>query len=268
MTTDDFTDRPTCDARRLPVEIDAASERADIILDRPPLNVIAMPQRDQLRRGVRGARRRRARARDRAARDRRAFFQRRQHQGLPRSVARARLEARLEHRRAGALLEAGDRRQSRLLLRRRVRTVARLRFPHRVGDLPLCAAGAEARADPRLGRLGAAAEDGRHRPHQGHRDALAPHTGASRPTSGASSPNAWPMPSSKPRPTRSSRSCATFSPLAQRTAKKLLNDTEERDAVDRDRTRRALLQPAAQSDDFREGVEAFHAKRPAKFKGT
>jgi 2-oxoglutaroyl-CoA hydrolase len=31
------------------VEIDAARERADIILDRPPLNVISMPQRDQLR---------------------------------------------------------------------------------------------------------------------------------------------------------------------------------------------------------------------------
>ncbi len=31
------------------VEIDAAKERADIILDRPPLNVIEMPQRDQLR---------------------------------------------------------------------------------------------------------------------------------------------------------------------------------------------------------------------------
>jgi 2-oxoglutaroyl-CoA hydrolase len=31
------------------VEIDAARERADIILDRPPLNVITMPQRDQLR---------------------------------------------------------------------------------------------------------------------------------------------------------------------------------------------------------------------------
>ncbi len=31
------------------VEIDAAKERADIILDRPPLNVITMPQRDQLR---------------------------------------------------------------------------------------------------------------------------------------------------------------------------------------------------------------------------
>lgn len=31
------------------VELDVASERADIILDRPPLNVIAMPQREQLR---------------------------------------------------------------------------------------------------------------------------------------------------------------------------------------------------------------------------
>jgi 2-oxoglutaroyl-CoA hydrolase len=31
------------------VEVDAARERADIILDRPPLNVIVMPQRDQLR---------------------------------------------------------------------------------------------------------------------------------------------------------------------------------------------------------------------------
>ena len=31
------------------VEIDPGRERADIILDRPPLNVIEMPQRDQLR---------------------------------------------------------------------------------------------------------------------------------------------------------------------------------------------------------------------------
>src|SRR5262245_25952096 len=31
------------------VEIDTAKERADVILDRPPLNVIEMPQRDQLR---------------------------------------------------------------------------------------------------------------------------------------------------------------------------------------------------------------------------
>ncbi len=31
------------------VEIDPARERADVILDRPPLNIVSMPQRDQLR---------------------------------------------------------------------------------------------------------------------------------------------------------------------------------------------------------------------------
>src|ERR1700741_1876463 len=35
----------------LRVEIDEARERADVILDRPPLNVVSMPQRDQLRMG-------------------------------------------------------------------------------------------------------------------------------------------------------------------------------------------------------------------------
>ena len=31
------------------IEIDEKRGRADIILDRPPLNVVSMPQRDQLR---------------------------------------------------------------------------------------------------------------------------------------------------------------------------------------------------------------------------
>src|SRR5436853_5283941 len=31
------------------VEIDAGHERADVILDRPPFNIVSMPQRDQLR---------------------------------------------------------------------------------------------------------------------------------------------------------------------------------------------------------------------------
>ncbi|MGE0338692.1 MAG: enoyl-CoA hydratase/isomerase family protein, partial [Xanthobacteraceae bacterium] len=31
------------------VEVDPAQERADIILDRPPFNIVSMPQRDQLR---------------------------------------------------------------------------------------------------------------------------------------------------------------------------------------------------------------------------
>ncbi len=53
---------------------------------------------------------------------------------LPGSASRNGLQARVEHRRARALLEARDRREPRLLLRCRLRTVARLRLPHRLGN--------------------------------------------------------------------------------------------------------------------------------------
>jgi 2-oxoglutaroyl-CoA hydrolase len=60
----------------------------------------------------------------------------------------------------------------------------------------------------------------------------------------------------------------TFSPLAQRTAKKLLNDTEESTLSVAIELEGHCYSRLRQSDDFREGVEAFHAKRPAKFRGT
>jgi 2-oxoglutaroyl-CoA hydrolase len=59
----------------------------------------------------------------------------------------------------------------------------------------------------------------------------------------------------------------TFSPLAQRTAKKLLNDTEEATLSIAIELEGHCYSRLRQSDDFREGVEAFHAKRPAKFRG-
>jgi len=59
-----------------------------------------------------------------------------------------------------------------------------------------------------------------------------------------------------------------FSPLAQRTAKKLLNDTEDAMLTTAIELEGHCYSRLRQSDDFREGVEAFHAKRPAKFRGS
>jgi 2-oxoglutaroyl-CoA hydrolase len=60
----------------------------------------------------------------------------------------------------------------------------------------------------------------------------------------------------------------SFSPIAQRTAKKLLNDTEDATLTIAIELEGHCYSRLRQSDDFREGVEAFHAKRPAKFRGT
>jgi 2-oxoglutaroyl-CoA hydrolase len=60
----------------------------------------------------------------------------------------------------------------------------------------------------------------------------------------------------------------SFSPLAQRTAKKLLNDTEDATLSVAIELEGHCYSRLRQSDDFREGVEAFHAKRPPKFVGT
>jgi 2-oxoglutaroyl-CoA hydrolase len=59
-----------------------------------------------------------------------------------------------------------------------------------------------------------------------------------------------------------------FSPLAQRTAKALLNATENTDLEAAIELEGHCYSRLRQSDDFREGVEAFHQKRKAVFRGT
>jgi 2-oxoglutaroyl-CoA hydrolase len=58
-----------------------------------------------------------------------------------------------------------------------------------------------------------------------------------------------------------------FAPLAQRTAKKLLNDTEDSTLTIAIELEGHGYSRLRQSDDFKEGVEAFNSKRPPKFVG-
>jgi 2-oxoglutaroyl-CoA hydrolase len=59
-----------------------------------------------------------------------------------------------------------------------------------------------------------------------------------------------------------------YSPLAQRTAKTLLNQSEETNLEAAIELEGHCYSRLRQSDDFREGVEAFHAKRKAVFRGS
>jgi len=59
----------------------------------------------------------------------------------------------------------------------------------------------------------------------------------------------------------------SFSPIAQRTAKKLLNDTEDSTLSIAIELEGHCYSRLRTSDDFREGVEAFHGKRKPNFRG-
>jgi 2-oxoglutaroyl-CoA hydrolase len=75
------------------------------------------------------------------------------------------------------------------------------------------------------------------------------------------------MPSSKRRRIKLAEELRGFPPLAQRVAKKLLNDIEDSSlslAIELEGQRYARLRS---SDDFREGVEVFHQKRKPNFRG-
>jgi 2-oxoglutaroyl-CoA hydrolase len=249
------------------VDIDPARERADIVLDRPPLNIISMPQRDQLRRAFE--------ALDEDTRVRIIVLRAQGEHFSSGGDIKGFLEAKPEHVSHLAWNIAAPARCSKpviaasrgycfgvgfeLALACDFRIVSETCFyalpEQRLGQIP--GSGGSARLQKIIGitrtkdvvmrsrripgkqafEWGVATECVPDDKLEAAADALADELRA-------------------------------FSPLAQRTAKKLLNETED-----------AMLSIAIeleghcygrlrQSDDFREGVEAFHAKRPAKFKGT
>ena len=90
---------------------------------------------------------------------------------------------------------------------------------------------------------------------------------AARPTTGASPPNASRTPSSKRATDALVDELRGFSPIAQRTAKKLLNDTEDSPLSIAIELEGHCYSRLRSSEDFKEGVEAFHSKRKPNFVG-
>jgi 2-oxoglutaroyl-CoA hydrolase len=173
----------------------------------------------------------------------------------------------LEHRRTGALPQAGDRRQPRLLLRGRLRLALACDF-RVVSETCLYAL-----PEQRLGQI----------PGSGGAARLQKTVGIARTkdivmrSRRVSARQAYEWGIATECVPDGELEAATdalveellgFPPLAQRTAKKLLNDTEDASlslAIELEGQAHSRL---SSSDDFREGVEAFHAKRKPNYRGS
>jgi 2-oxoglutaroyl-CoA hydrolase len=249
------------------VEIDAARERADVVLDRPPFNIVSMPQRDQLR----------------------LVFEALDEDARVRVVV---LRATGEHFSSGGnikgFLEATPERVSNLAWN--IAAPARCAKPVIAANRGYCfGVGFElslacdfrivsetcfyALPEQRLGQI----------PGSGGSARLQKIVGIARTKDivmrsrriGARQAVDWGI-ATECVPDKELEAATdalvdelrAFSPLAQRTAKKLLNDTEDAILSTAIELEGHCYSRLRQSDDFREGVEAFHAKRAAKFKGT
>ena len=176
------------------------------------------------------------------------------------------LQARLEYRLAGALRETGDRRQPRLLLRGRLRVVAGLRFPDRCGD------DLYALPEQKLGQIPGSGGSARLQKMIGitrTKDIVmrSKRISAKQAFDWGIATECVPDAELEKATDKLVDELRSFSPLAQRTAKKLLNDTEDSTLTVAIELEGHCYSRLRQSDDFKEGVEAFNAKRPPKFVG-
>ena len=249
------------------VEIDESRERADVILDRPPLNVVSMPQRDQLR----------------------MVFEHLDEDARVRVIV---LRAIGEHFSSGGnikgFMEASPETVSRLAWN--IAAPARCSKPVIAANRGFCfgvgfeislacdfrivsETGFYALPEQKLGQI----------PGSGGSARLQKIVGITRTKDIVMRSRRIPakqaydwgiatecVPDGKLEAATDSLvdELRTFSPLAQRTAKKLLNDTEDAMLTTAIELEGHSYSRLRQSDDFKEGVEAFHAKRPAQFKGS
>src|ERR1700676_1415442 len=249
------------------VEIDAARERADLVLDRPPLNVVTMPQREQLR----------------------AVFEALDADDAVRIIV---VRAVGEHFSSGGeirvFLEPSPEHVSRLAWN--IAAPARCRKPVIAASRGYCfGVGFElalacdfrlvsetclyALPEQRLGQI----------PGSGGAARLQKIIGITRTkdivmrSKRIAAKQAYDWGIATDCVTDDKLESATdalvdelraFSPLAQRTAKTLLNETEDTNLEAAIELEGHCYSRLRQSDDFREGVEAFHAKRKAAFRGT
>jgi 2-oxoglutaroyl-CoA hydrolase len=267
MTLYEFSDPRLAKLNGFRVEIDEARERADVILDRPPLNVIEMPQRDQLR----------------------LVFETLDEDERVRVIV---LRAVGEHFSSGGnikgFLEASPEHVSKLAWN--MAAPARCSKPVIAANRGYCfGVGFEvslacdfrivsetcqyALPEQRLGQI----------PGSGGSARLQKMVGITRTKDivmrsrriPAKQAYEWGVATEMVADDKLESATdalveelRAFSPIAQRTAKKLLNDTEDSTLAIAIELEGHCYSRLRQSDDFREGVEAFHAKRPAKFKGS
>jgi 2-oxoglutaroyl-CoA hydrolase len=266
MSPSSFSDPRLATLDGFRVEIDAARERGDVVLDRPPLNVVSMPQRDQLR----------------------LVFEGLDQDSRVRVIV---LRATGEHFSSGGdikgFLEASPEHVSKLAWN--IAAPARCAKPVIVANRGYCfGVGFElslacdfrivsetclyALPEQRLGQI----------PGSGGSARLQKIVGITRTKDIVMRSRRIPamqaydwgiatecVPDDKLETATDAlvEELRNFSPLAQRTAKKLLNDTEDAMLSTAIELEGHCYSRLRQSDDFREGVEAFHAKRQAKFKG-